>query len=55
MINYVAQRGEQVVGMLLSTMPLAERMLFYNLAMTAMVIMLPNKPTLPQSLNYPRP
>jgi hypothetical protein len=42
MVNFVAQRGEQVVGILLSTMPLAERMLFYNLAMTAMV-MLPGK------------
>jgi hypothetical protein len=30
-----AVRGEQVVGMLLSTVPLAERMLLYNVAMTA--------------------
>ncbi len=28
-------RGEQVVGMLLSTVPLAERMLLYHVAMTA--------------------
>jgi hypothetical protein len=51
--NFVAQRKEQVVGMLLSTMPLAERMLFYNLAMAAMV-MLPFKPTLAQGLNHTR-
>ena len=43
MINTVAERGEQVVGLLLSTMPLAERMLLYNLAMAAWV-MLPGKP-----------
>jgi len=43
MINIVAERGEQVVGLLLSTMPLAERMLLYNLAMAAWV-MLPGKP-----------
>ena len=30
-----AVRGEQVVGMLLSTVPLAERMLLYHAAMTA--------------------
>lgn len=42
--NFVAQRGQQVVGMLLSTMPLAERMLLYNLAMAAMVT-LPGKPS----------
>jgi hypothetical protein len=30
-----AVRGEQVVGMLLSTVPLAERMLLYQVAMTA--------------------
>ena len=30
-----AVRGEQVVGMLLSTVPLAERMLLYHVAMTA--------------------
>jgi hypothetical protein len=44
MFDFVAERGEQAVGLLLSTMPLAERMLLYNLAMAALV-MLPFKPT----------
>lgn len=38
----VADRGQQLVGLLLSTMPLAERMLLYNLAMVALV-MLPDR------------
>jgi hypothetical protein len=38
----VADRGQQIVGLLLSTMPLAERMLLYNLAMVALV-MLPDR------------
>ncbi len=38
----VADRGQQLVGLLLSTMPLAERMLLYNLAMLALV-MLPDR------------
>ena len=52
MINIVAERGEQVVGLLLSTMPLAERMLLYNLAMAAWV-MLPGKPGLGQRAQIP--
>jgi len=35
-------RGEQVVGMLLSSVPLAERMLLYHAAMTAWA-MLPER------------
>jgi hypothetical protein len=31
-------RGQQVVGLLLSTVPLAERMLLYQAAMTAWVM-----------------
>jgi hypothetical protein len=44
-----AARGEQVVGFLLSTIPLAERMLLYNVAMTAWV-MLPDRGLLEKSL-----
>ena len=51
MINIVAERGEQVVGLLLSTVPLAERMLLYNLAMAAWV-MLPGKPSLAQRAQF---
>jgi hypothetical protein len=42
-------RGEQVVGWLLSTIPLAERMLLYNVAMTAWV-MLPDRGLVGKSL-----
>ena len=38
----VVARGQQIVGLLLSTVPLAERMLLYNLALTAW-IMLPER------------
>jgi hypothetical protein len=38
----VVARGQQLAGMLLSTVPLAERMLLYNLAMAAWV-MLPDR------------
>jgi hypothetical protein len=37
-----ASRGHQAVSLLLTTVPLAERMLLYNLAMAAWV-MLPDK------------
>ena len=37
-----ATRGQQAVSLLLTTVPLAERMLLYNLAMVA-VVMLPDK------------
>jgi hypothetical protein len=44
-----AAHGEQVVGWLLSTIPLAERMLLYNVAMTAWV-MLPDRGLMEKSL-----
>jgi hypothetical protein len=37
-----AVRGQQVVGLLLTTIPLAERMLLYHVAMTAW-LMLPER------------
>jgi hypothetical protein len=40
--NFVVARGQQVIGLLLSTVPLAERMLLYNVALTAW-IMLPQR------------
>ena len=40
--DLVVARGQQVVGLLLSTVPLAERMLLYNVALTAW-IMLPQR------------
>jgi hypothetical protein len=39
--DLVVARGQQVVGLLLSTVPIAERMLLYNVALTAW-IMLPS-------------
>jgi hypothetical protein len=33
--DLVVARGQQLVGVLLSTVPLAERMLLYNVALTA--------------------
>lgn len=39
---FVAARGQQVVSLLLTTIPLAERMLLYHMAMTA-CIMLPER------------
>ena len=39
---FVVARGQQLAGFLLSTVPLAERMLLYNLAMVA-VVMLPDR------------
>jgi hypothetical protein len=35
----VVARGQQLVGLLLSTVPLAERMLLYHVAMTAWVML----------------
>lgn len=40
--SVAATRGQQAVGLLLTTVPLAERMLLYNVAMIALV-MLPDK------------
>jgi hypothetical protein len=40
--DFVVARGQRVVGLLLSTVPLAERMLLYNLALAAW-IMLPQR------------
>ena len=40
--DLVVARGQQIVGLLLSTVPLAERMLLYNVALTAW-IMLPQR------------
>jgi hypothetical protein len=40
--NLAAARGQQLVGLLLTTIPLAERMLLYHVAMTAW-IMLPER------------
>ncbi len=40
--SMAATRGQQAVTLLLTTVPLAERMLLYNLAMVALV-MLPDK------------
>jgi hypothetical protein len=47
--DLVVARGQQVVGLLLSTVPLAERMLLYNVALTAW-IMLPERDLLEKSL-----
>ena len=47
--DFVVARGQQLVGVLLSTVPLAERMLLYNVALTAW-IMLPERSLLEKSL-----
>jgi hypothetical protein len=47
--DLVVARGQQLVGVLLSTMPLAERMLLYNMALSAW-IMLPQRTLLQKSL-----
>jgi hypothetical protein len=47
--DLVVARGQQVVGLLLSTVPLAERMLLYNVALTAWT-MLPERGLLQKSL-----
>ena len=36
--SIAATRGQQVVGLLLTTIPLAERMLLYNFAVTALLL-----------------
>jgi hypothetical protein len=43
--DLVVARGQQVVGLLLSTVPLAERMLLYTVALTAWT-MLPERKSL---------
>ena len=40
--DLVVARGQQIAGLLLSTVPLAERMLLYHVALTAW-IMLPQR------------
>jgi hypothetical protein len=50
--DFVVARGQQVVSLLLSTVPLAERMLLYNVALTAW-IMLPERGLLQKSFSYP--
>src|ERR1700689_2788739 len=47
--DLVVARGQQIAGLLLSTMPLAERMLLYNMALSAW-IMLPQRTLLQKSL-----
>jgi hypothetical protein len=46
--DFVVARGQQVVALLLSTVPLAERMLLYNMALAAWT-MLPER-SLPQKI-----
>jgi hypothetical protein len=38
--SLAAARGQQVVGLLLTAIPLAERMLLYHVAMTAWIMLL---------------
>jgi hypothetical protein len=40
--DFVVARSQQIIGLLLSTVPVAERMLLYNVALTAWV-MLPQR------------
>ncbi len=47
--DLVVARGQQIVGLLLSTVPLAERMFLYHVALTAW-IMLPQPTLLQKSL-----
>ena len=48
--SIAATRGQQVVGLLLTTIPLAERMLLYNFAVTALLFLDGAKnPGIPQS------
>jgi hypothetical protein len=47
--SLAASRGQQVIGLLLTTIPLAERMLLYHVAMTAW-IMLPERGLLDKTL-----
>ena len=37
--DLVVARGQQLVGLLLSTMPMAERMWLYNLALAAWILL----------------
>jgi hypothetical protein len=43
--DLVVARGQQIAGLLLSTMPLAERMLLYNMVLAAW-LMLPERTVL---------
>jgi hypothetical protein len=43
--HLVVARGQQIMGLLLSTVPLAERMLLYNVVLAAW-LMLPQRATL---------
>jgi hypothetical protein len=48
--SIAAVRGQQAVGLLLATIPLAERMLLYQFAMTALLFLDGAKnPGIPQS------
>jgi hypothetical protein len=47
--DLVVARGQQIVGLLLSTVPLAERMLLYNVVLAAW-LMLPQRALLQKSL-----
>ncbi len=47
--SLAAARGQQMISMLLTTIPLAERMLLYHVAMTAW-IMLPERGLLEKTL-----
>ena len=47
--DLVVARGQQIVGLLLSTVPLAERMLLYNVVLAAW-LMLPEHTLLRKSL-----
>jgi hypothetical protein len=51
--DLVVARGQQVVGLLLSTVPLAERMLLYNVALIAWIL-LPERDALEKSLQFCR-
>jgi hypothetical protein len=48
--DFVVARGQQLAALLLSTVPLAERMLLYNVALTAWT-MLPERGLLQKSVS----
>jgi hypothetical protein len=52
--DLLVARGQQIVGLLLSTMALAERMLLYNVALTAWIL-LPQRLLLQKSLQKQNP
>jgi hypothetical protein len=47
--DLVVARGQQIAGLLLSTVPLAERMLLYNMVLAAWIL-LPERTLLQKSL-----